>query len=258
MKHQRTLKVFHIYRKNGTPLFLHPMGRPRFLLNFIQKSEEGQPLEISGRYGREPRIESLTLFRNTLYRLIEQDVKLWAGEQRFIPRFLLSAGAFLISYFALSFIMRDPLPMVDELLLSLAVALGLFFFLGRKIRTSDPAIQKRIQLRELVDRIVFVEDPFLKKVETHLQEREGLNRETLLDTFWTGENPFTSEPPDGEVEELLHYLEEQFDKKLVHRFNKTLFRGKREKPALPAGSGGKLDLPLLATYARLKECYLKK
>lgn len=258
MRHHKELTIFHIYRKDGTPLFLHPMGQPRFFLDLIQQYEEGQPLELKGKYGKEPRVESLTLFRNELYRLIEQNVKLWAGEQRFILRFLLSSGIFLVSYFILSVGVRDPIPMVDELLVSLAVALGLFLFMGRKVRSSDPAIKKRIQLREMVDRIVFEEDPFLMKVETHLQEREGQNQETLLDTFWAGENPFNADPLDGEVKELLNYLEERFDKKFVHNFDKSLARGKREKPSLHATAGRKMDLPLLATYARLKEHCLKK
>jgi hypothetical protein len=258
MSETKKINIFHIYRKDGTSLFLHPMGKARFFLELLESADGGRPMEIKGLYGKEPRVESLTLFRNELYRLIELNVKMWAGEQRFLFRFLISTGFFLVVYFLLSMLIRDPIPMVDEVLLASGAAVALFFILGRKARGSDVATTKRIQLREIVDQIRFVEDPFLKKVETYLQQKEGQNEQTLVETFWTGDNPFNTEPMDGEVKELLGYLEGRFDKKLVNKFDKSLNRGIKEKPSVRSSSGKKLDLPLLSTYVRLKEHCLNK
>lgn len=258
MKLQKGITIFHIYRKDGTPLFLHPMGHPRFFLDLMDRMETGETIELKGKYGKDPRVESLTLFRNEVYRLIEQNVKIWAGEQRFIIRFLISAGIFLISYFILSVVVRDPVPMVDEILISLGASLAFFIISSRRLKNSDPATKKRIQLREMVDQIVFEEDPFLMKVESLLQEKEGENENTLMDNFWSGENPFQTDPADGETVELMNYLEGLFDKKLVNRFNKALAKDNKEKPLPRLGGRKKMDLPLLATYARLKEHCLKK
>ena len=148
--------------------------------------------------------------------------------------------------------------MIDEILLALGASVALFFILGRKARGSDVATTKRIQLREIVDKIRFVEEPFLMKLEAYLQQKEGQNEQTLVETFWAGENPFSADPMDGEVRELLGYLEGRFDKKLVNKFDKSLNRGIRENPSIRSSSGRKLDLPLLSTYVRLKEHCLNK
>lgn len=129
--------------------------------------------ELKGYYGAEPRVESLTLLRNDLYRQIDTDIRNWINERRFIPRFLLAAGAFLITFFFLSLVIRDPIPLVDEFLGSSAVGVFIFLIIGRRFEQSRTATERRIMLRAKVDGVVFTESAFVRKMEHLLEELEG-------------------------------------------------------------------------------------
>ena len=83
--------LFHILRKDGTSLFLNPFGGPDKFVNGLERNE------VEGRYGMEPRVEALTMFRNELYRQIEIGVKNWLSDARFVPKFLISAAIFVAS-----------------------------------------------------------------------------------------------------------------------------------------------------------------
>ena len=95
--------LFHIARKNGSSFFFDPFHDP---VNIIPVLEN---CEIVGLYGNEPRVETVTHFRNELYRKVEQSVKIWVAERRFIPRFLISSALFLVTYLFMSLVVRDPL-----------------------------------------------------------------------------------------------------------------------------------------------------
>lgn len=136
--------------------------------------ELGQSVQLEGRYGQEPRVESVTMLRNDLYRRIEHDVRDWINERRFIPRFLLSAAAFLVVYLFLAIVIRDPLPVIDEILIALGVSVVAYIAVGRRFEQSRVASQRRVTLRSMVDGVVFSEDQPVRELETLLQELETL------------------------------------------------------------------------------------
>ncbi len=139
--------LFHIHRKDGSSLFLHPLYPPAKVVETLEKG----PLE--GRYGREPRVEALTGFRDELYRQVELGVRHWLADLRFIPKFLIASGAFVVAYLFFSIVVRDPLPVIDEVVLGLAAAVASFVLLGRRDLASRRATKKRLDLRLVVDRI---------------------------------------------------------------------------------------------------------
>ena len=170
MEQKDKVTIFHLYRHDGTALFLHPFENLDKLVSVLQKNG------IEGKYGKEPRVESLTLFRNDLYRLIEDAVKSWVSEKRFIPRFLASAVVFLLTYLFMSIVIRDPLPLVDEILIGLAAAFVTYFLMSRRDQRSNSALKKRVELRTAVDRIVFKQDPFVKEIEDAPSKAELITR----------------------------------------------------------------------------------
>ena len=262
MKDSSAFTIFHIYRKDGIPLFLHPFQNPSFFSELNTRLENGELPVINGRFGREPRVESLTLFRNELYRLIEQSVNLWMAEKRFIPRFLFSAAVFLIAYFFASVVIRDPIPMVDELVIGLGAAVAAYLLVGKQLKNSDMATKKRIQLREVVDRIVFTESPFLKVLENLLEKNEQSSPQELLENLWSEESPFagsdesSAEKDKDEMGELVAYLEKQFDRDIVRWHEKSVSSGRKQdadRESEKIRRMKKLDLPLFSTYTKLKE-----
>ena len=88
--------IFHLYRADGQSLILNPFEAPDKLRAALETEE------IEGRYGAEPPVALLTTFRNDLYRAVEAAVRRFLSDARFVPGFLLSAGAFFASFMILS------------------------------------------------------------------------------------------------------------------------------------------------------------
>ena len=256
MEQRERVTIFHLYRRDGTALFLHPFESLDKLISVLKRTD------IVGKYGEEPRVESLTLFRNDLYRMIEEAVRNWVAEVRFIPRFMLSAGAFLITYLFFSFVVRDPLPWVDELLIGLGVAVAAYFLLSRKDQRSNMALKRRVQLRSAVDRIVFQEDSFVRDIEAALQKSESESREKVLREMLSGIEDNFSIADEQEAQQLVGYLEKRFNsreyrkqEKLLAKAN-TSTRAKRDVEVLNRWvESKKIDLSLFSVYRRVKKSY---
>jgi hypothetical protein len=251
-KRGEPIHIFHLYRKDGTAVFLHPFRKTDKLYALLERSE------IIGHYGNEPRVESLTLFRNELYRLVEQEVRAWVADVRFIPRFLLSSGAFLLVYLFLSVVVRDPLPVLDEIAISLGVAIVAYILLGRKDMQSEGALRRRITLRTKVDAIVFTENAFVKRIENELIAREGQKPERLIEELVRPGSGLVVEGHEREAEQMVGYLEEMFRANEFKQTEKRLKRLQREGHARDHDTmrkwleSRKVDVPLLSLYMELK------
>jgi hypothetical protein len=246
MQKEQNLTIFHIYRKDGSSVFLHPFSEPGFLLKLDDN------FKIVGKYGHEPRVESLTMFKNDLYRLIESSVKRWISDIRFIPRFIISAVVFLIIYLTAAVVVRDPIPVIDELALALGGSIALFFVLSKKDQNSEKSSKKRLDLRLIMDKIVFEEDEFVKEVEELLHYNESIDTSGLIDSiFISDETSFgTSNPED--MKQLISYLDTRFSGK-VYR-NKIGRMDKLEKNKLSRwAENNKIDLSLFVMYKKLKK-----
>ena len=57
-----------------------------------------------------------------IYREADDVVSLWIQNRRYIPRLVISAVVFLFSYFFFTLVIRDPIPMIDEILIGLLLA----------------------------------------------------------------------------------------------------------------------------------------
>ena len=246
-KNERIL-IFHIYRSDGTSLFLHPFDDRTTLFSLA----EG--VETEGRFGKEPRVESLTMFRNKLYRLIETNVKDWITDTKFIPRFILSAAVFLIVYFFTSLVIRDPIPVLDELLISIGAAAVSYYMLSKRDQNSEKASAKRLQLRIRVDRIVFNESSFVKKFEELLHYNESVDAMDLVPSIISPRKETFPQAEGEEAAALLSYLEKMFSGKEYRKQEKRLSKNRNEdkKHFLSWAKMNKVDLSLYAAYRNIK------
>lgn len=158
--------LFHLQRKNGESLFVHPLSQRERLLKLPADTR------LLGKYGQEPRVESITLYRNELYRLVEREVRDWIADVRFMPRFLISSAVFLLTYLFWALVVRDAVPLIDEILVAIAVSVFAYVTLGRRQQQSDLALKKRIALRNKVDGIAFEQSTDLVLLEAVLQRIE--------------------------------------------------------------------------------------
>lgn len=255
-QHPGTCHIFHIYRADGTPIFLHP---------FTSRSDAGrvgvllERAELTGLYGAEPQVEALTGFRNELYDVVEGEVRRWVSEERFTPHFLTAAGTFLAVYLLMSFLIRDGLPMIDELAFALLGSIGVYYYLTRKNMRSEPAVKRRVTLRGRVDGIVFSESEFVKRIERALQEQERESTDSILRSFdWYVEADFARDYEET-ARQMVEYLEARFSDRSSRRMAKRMMRrerlseSEREISAIRKWAHAKrVDLPLFAVYVELK------
>lgn len=244
MDKKNNLTIFHIHRKDGSSLFLHPFSDSQFLLN-LNKS-----YTIKGLYGNEPRVESLTMFRNDLYRLIESAVKSWISDIKFIPRFIISSAAFLLIYLFTSFVIRDPIPLLDELALSFAGSIVVFIIMSRRDQNSEKSAKKRLDLRLLMDKIVFEEDDFVKEVEEILHYHESIDNIDIINSLADStDNSFVNSNSD-DIKQLITYLNKYFSGRNYRKKIENL--NKKEKDKLSKWvQNNKIDLSLFAMYKKL-------
>ena len=246
------MHIFHLYRKDGTTVFLHPFRKVDRLYALLEKSE------IKGHYGSEPRVESLTLFRNELYRLVEQEVKGWVTDSRFLPRFLISSAVFLVAFLFFSFVMLTPIPVLDELAISLGLSILTYIVLGKKDMKSEGALKRRIALRTKVDAIVFTENEFVKLVEAELIAREGQKADQLVRELIDSDRDLIVADHEPEAEQMVEYLDATFHSHSFKKTEKRLKRMEREDTEYRHAimrkwlESRKIDVPLLSLYMDLK------
>ncbi len=246
------MHIFHLYRKDGTAVFLHPFRRVDRLYALLERSD------VRGHYGSEPRVESLTLFRNELYRLVEQEVKGWVSDSRFLPRFLISSAVFLVSFLFLSFVMLTPIPVLDELAISLGLSILTYILLGKKDMQSEGALKRRIALRTKVDAIVFTENDFVKRVEAELIAREGRKPDQLVRELVDADKDLAVADHEQEATQMVEYLDAMFHSHSFRKTEKRLKRMEREDTAYRHDimrkwlESTKVDVPLLSLYMDLK------
>ena len=241
------LSLYHLTRASGDPLFVHPFTSGGSTFQLLNASQ------VVGHYGQEPRVESLTMFRNQMYRRIEEDVRDWIAEKRFLPRFLFGAAVFLVTYLLLSLVVRDPIPMVDELLLALGASLGTYFLIGRRDLRSEEASKRRIALRNKVDGAVFTQNAFVKEVEESLQGYDNTSRAKLVERLNSAQaEPFWAEHGE-EATRFFEALQAFMRSKTVRQLEKRISKGKGLGSLTDPSRFSELDLPLFLLYVELKQ-----
>ncbi len=251
--------IFHIFRKEGDSIILHPFATSEKLVQSLEGSE------IRARYGSEPRIETLTLLKNDLYRMIEMGVKKWVSDIRFIPKFIFSAVAFLVVYFFMQFVIPDPIPMIDEIGAGLGVSIITYILLGRRDIKSNLAGKKRLDLRTAVDRIVFLKSNFVKNLEQNLHENESGTIEELAQKIVqpAAEAASLGKAICGEeAEEARHFVracEIMFnlhsarkDEKILKKILESPEKNYNVQHISKWVQSKKIDFPLYAVYKRCK------
>ena len=252
------IHVFHIKKHNGGGIYLHPFKE------FDKIISTGNPFQIEGRYGGEPVIESLTAFRNELYLIVEESVNNWVSESKFIPRFLISALVFVVAYFFFSFAIRDPIPMIDEIILGTASAILCYTLLGRKYKKTTTASKLRAHYRGIVDRIVFSKSSFIVALESFLVQVNGKDVEDVIHNSadYREFAELTSEENMEERNQFLSYIERLLKKQLSgHQrrlVNKIVMAGIEKNGSLVKeldllNIEDEIDINLFISYLLLKQ-----
>jgi hypothetical protein len=193
---------------------------------------------------------------------VDSAVKSWIQDRRFIPNLFYSAGVFLVLYFVFSFGIRDPILMVDELILAVAGTAGFYWYRLRKDRIRPQAVELADELKTKIDRIEFREDSFVKEVEGLLHRFESISGERLLESMMAPEESSFSSSDLKDAQQLLSYLEKRFSgkiyrrqEKIIDQYNSAANTSGSLNTLLSLVDMGKIDLSLFMTYKAIKkEC----
>jgi len=148
-------------------------GSPPVALDGFDAFELGGPDAIpafEGRCGGGEFLEQLHDIKLRLHESLEHRLRARLAGRGFYLRLVAAALIFVASYFFLSAVVRDPLPLVDELLISGALALGLYSFLRRRTERSGEFHRRLVALRAALDRTLFVESPVIDYFEALADE----------------------------------------------------------------------------------------
>ncbi|MCK9546950.1 MAG: hypothetical protein M0Q37_00415 [Sphaerochaeta sp.] len=202
----------------------------------------------------------------SLYNTIDFSVDRWIQDKQYVPRLLGSAAVFTVSYFIFSLAVRDPIPMIDELVISTVLAIVTWRTIARRDSRSALAQHRRheLKVRASERRSVIVDELFA--LESYLDTLESYDAFTLANALCrVGEQTL---PP------LEHALERETKKEVTHLLMLHLRRSAKQLHALSSqivtlqqhnGTSPKLagqlyhqamnrslDLPLLALAVSLQ------
>lgn len=107
---------------------------------------------------------------SSLYAAIDRGVDRWIQDMRYVPRLLVVALVFLVTYFIFSLAVRDPIPIIDELLIAGATSVVLWTFLTRRDKKSAVAMKKRLELKQTAGNAAVKELPALDVLEAYLAD----------------------------------------------------------------------------------------
>lgn len=148
-------------------------GAPPAALDGFDALEPGGPDELpafEGRYGAGELLEHVHDIKVRLHESLEHRLRSRFVGRGFYFRLVAAAMAFVASYFFLSIVVRDPVPLVDELLVSGALAFALFGYFRRRAERSGEFSRRLVALRAALDRTLFVESPVVDYFEALADE----------------------------------------------------------------------------------------
>lgn len=205
--------------------------------------------EITGLFGSYPEMEQINQVKGKLYILGEEGARQQLADRTFYARFGLSVLIFLIVFYALSYLILDPIPLVDEL--AIATGCGVIFSLWYRKRTERGSrmVQKKIDVKGAVDRIEFRESLLLKEMELYLETLEHRSLIELSENWSRDRVRFTAEDEGGMTAEILKGIEAKLGRKALTRFSRAMGKGSAGLALAKTVS----DAPLAAFYHKCRE-----
>ncbi|MFA7108415.1 MAG: hypothetical protein WC162_04670 [Sphaerochaetaceae bacterium] len=166
---------YYIQREDKEDLILSPFMNP-------QEAPKWEMLEkvqwISSGMVEANQIKELD---NIAYLQIEKGVNLESQEEKYYSRLFMSAGVFIVVYFVMSFAIRDPIPILDELGLASIATWGTWRYLKKRNNQGEMSLKKKLELKSRISEASSEISPFVGTVENYLDNLRSVNSLTLSD-----------------------------------------------------------------------------
>lgn len=196
-----------------------------------------------------------------LYSRGETCVSHFLQDKHYIPRLLLSALVFLIVYFFLSLVVRDPIPMIDELIAALLLAVLSFLALSKRDIRIARESKLLYDIKKEITNAEIIQENYLEEIEAYYYELSSKFSILEMCDILSKTDEYTV------LEDLNITLPQPFIliiKNYIHKTNKNLSfylklikecKKRDEKLSarlLRAATNDSLDLYLLAIIYKLK------
>ena len=135
----------------------------------------------------------------TLYTQIDRGVDRWIQDVRYLPRLLIGGLIFLVSYFFFSLAVRDPVPMVDELVIATIITVFSLIVIARRDKNSSMSVKRRFELKQNASEVTFEIEEQLEEIV----EKFGDTRRTKVVAGKVGEISVEDLIPEEETTMIL-------------------------------------------------------
>lgn len=149
------------------PMVIHPFDDPRSF-----RDTEG--VAVSGRVGVGEGTRNAESIRAELYQAMERGSRRYHLDKGFYLRLALSVAAFVVIYLFFSIMIRDPVPLIDELVLGTLAAAAVYFASERKALSSRTQVLTALRLRKAIDSSYVSESRVVDLVEAWRDEALAL------------------------------------------------------------------------------------
>jgi hypothetical protein len=156
--------LFHLKDPQGHSRFYHSIYNPRDFTTLTTRTS------VQGFYGSEPDFEGFRVFKQSIHKEIREEIRQQTLSRTFIPRFLFSSLVFLVIFLFLSLAVRDPIPLLDEILIALAGASIVWIVRSKKMKKNNLEAEQELLIRDVIEQGFFVPDEQLKAIEKMWQE----------------------------------------------------------------------------------------
>ncbi len=227
------------------------------------KEDEEVVLKSSGMLTKSQKDEATY----ALYSAIDFCVDRWIQNKQYVPRLLICALIFTASYFVLSLAIRDPLPLIDEIAISVGLTLLGWSALAKRDTRSSVAQRRRYELKVRASERQEVIEQQLFVLEEYLDEASKVDALALCNSLClVSKESLLHFLFEGTLDELsdiaaLLFLQVRMSDKALLQTAHTLVRLRKQKRADSRLAARlyhqhmqkRIDLPLLSLLVALDE-----
>ncbi len=255
------ITCYALLRKSKANLYLSPYLKPEKVAAL--DADTPVVLKSSGMLTKAQKDEASF----ALYSAIDFSVDRWIQDKQYVPRLLICAAVFMVTYFFMSLAIRDPIPMLDEMLISTALTVFCWIALAKRDTRSSLAQRRRIALKAAAGSTDYQEQEGIFALEEFLQDIASLDLRDVSDNLCLVEKksfaPLLTDSKAPWAEEVLALLLLQLkvrNKSLWRMVQRVRAVRQSQKPNLRLAQRifhlsmqQKIDLPLLTLAVVLSE-----
>ncbi|MBU0937131.1 MAG: hypothetical protein KKI09_05385 [Spirochaetes bacterium] len=150
--------------KGGKTAFLYPFDADPTVFNRLDT------MQLEGRCGINPESDTALELRDSIYKQADRALRHFLTSKGYYLRLGIATGLFVGVFLFFSIVIRDPLPIIDEILLALLASLSYYLLAERRILTSSNGHAAFAGLRQRIDSAFFRESRIVSIIETWREE----------------------------------------------------------------------------------------